>query len=74
MTKFTVEWTIEIDAASPSEAARAAYQRILAKAHAPTFTVYSDEPDVDGFCFTTVDLDTPANAPKPCRLTAELPL
>lgn len=57
MTTFTVEWTIEIEARTPEEAARAAYQRILAKAHGVTFDVYADPTTVDlGSCYHKVDL------------------
>lgn len=72
MTTFTVEWTIEIDAATPEEAARAAYQRILAKAHGVSFDVYADPRDVieGGFCHHAIDM-TPSG---PSRLDAEASL
>lgn len=76
MTTFTVEWTLEVDAVSPEEAARAAYQRILARAHLPAFDVYTDDPDEgDGYHHHQIILDVagePTRRPAPSRWQAEL--
>jgi hypothetical protein len=63
MTTFTVEWTIEIDAASPEEAARKALATMRATvdsvSHVHSFDIYNDDPDEgDGYHHHTVNVDS----------------
>lgn len=59
MTTYTVEWTIEIKAKSPEEAARkAAAIQDAGNNSANRFDVYSDDPDEgDGYCHHMIDLE-----------------